>query len=116
MNPLCNTKTAQSEPKTDRRRKQIMEVGAVLGFVAMGACSDISPYFAVRTQPEKINAEIEQRFLLIGDAGEDQMHEPVLTSLEPRAGWLPNHTTIIFPAAKIYEPDIPPPPVPNTPD
>ena len=100
--------------KTCQSRIAALPLLAALG-VALSGCSDLAPHFAARYPQHApgvdsaiISRQIAQRFLLIGDAGEDRMDEPVLRLIKERAAKeVPERTTLIFLGDNIYETGMP---------
>ncbi len=95
---------------TTRLSGLCMLVAAV--FLLQTGCSHQSPFYRKKiTRSESATIaepNIEQRILLIGDAGEPGFTEPVLTTLREWAGIAPDKTTVIFLGDNIYPDGLPP--------
>ncbi|PWU08417.1 MAG: hypothetical protein C5B47_04710 [Verrucomicrobia bacterium] len=86
--------------------------------MAFSSCSDLKPYTrpslsakGQNGQPNPTECRVEQRFLFIGDAGENNAQEPVLQqTLLTEATRLgkTSRTTIVFLGDNIYENGMPP--------
>lgn len=83
------------------------------------ACSHTVPYYRDGKAPE-IPAypveEVQQRILLIGDAGEPQASEPSLQGLQAWALQIPARTLVIFLGDNIYPAGLPSANAPNRPE
>ena len=86
-----------------RIRSTRRSVGAALSLLI--ACANGSPYYGTqeRCAAEPQSAEIAQRLLLIGDAGENMPGDPVLDLLASRAMQAPDSTTVVFLGDNIYD-------------
>ncbi len=75
------------------------------------SCSHTAPYYRADllplVEPELDAAEISQRVILIGDAGNPLVEEPVLHTLGHWAGLMPQKTTVVFLGDNIYESGMP---------
>jgi len=95
------------------RPHEVVILGAAIGLIiALSTdCSHTKPFYHEAYDPLSgftISEEnITHRFLLIGDAGEPEEHEPVLDKLQEWASRSPAKTTIVFLGDNLYPAGMP---------
>lgn len=85
----------------------------LLTSLALVACSHSSPYIrkglAPIEMPAPDSSAVQQRLLLIGDAGTTYANDATLAALQRRASERPDHTTIVYLGDNIYPSGLPAP-------